>query len=405
MPSSENESSSSVHHFASIRRAIHNIRSDQVHATESHNNDTQTQALNSELELFQKQVHDRFHNLSSANAHEFLSAAWTQKLLDAFLSCQEEFRIILSDNRSLLSKPPLDRILSDFFDKSVKALDICNATRDGIEKIRVWQKHLEIVFCALDCKKKMISEGQLRRARKALMELAILLLDEKERSSSIFSSRNRSFGNQGGSGKDASNNNRRQSSSGHSRSLSWSVSHSWSAAKQLQSIASSLVPPRPNEVAATHGLAVAVYATSSILMFVLWTLVAAIPCQDRGLQAHFSIPRQFTWAPPLLLLHDQIMEESRKRGNKNSSGLLKEVVDLVKCIQYMIDLLEQVQFPMTDLQNEEVEMGVNELERAFRACKDGVDPLERQLREVFRKIMSCRTEGLEFVNGTNPTTN
>ncbi|XP_047321735.1 protein ROH1-like isoform X2 [Impatiens glandulifera] len=398
MPSSENESPSV--HFASIRRAIQNIRSDQVHATDTNNNEPQVR--NSELELFQKQAHDRFHNLSNANANEFLSAAWTQKLLDAFLACQEDFRVILSDNRTRLSKPPLDRILSDFFEKSIKALDICNATRDGIEKIRMWQKHLEIVICALDCKEKMISEGQLRRARKSLMEVAILMLDDKERGSSLFSNRNKSFG-QYSTGKDNNSNNRRQSS-GHTRSLSWSVSHSWSAAKQLQAMASSLVPPRANEVAATNGLAVPVYAASSILMFVMWTLVAAIPCQDRGLQAHFSIPRQFAWATPLLLLHDQVMEESKKRENKNSSGLLKEVVELVKCIQYMIDLLEQVQFPITNLQSEEVEMGVNELDRAFRACKDCVDPLERRLREVFRKIMSCRTEGLELLNRTNATT-
>ena len=63
----------------------------------------------------------------------------------------------------------------------MKALDICNATRDGIEKIRQWEKQLEIVLSAMDSRQRMMGEGQFRRARKALMDLAIaIMLDEKE---------------------------------------------------------------------------------------------------------------------------------------------------------------------------------------------------------------------------------
>lgn len=126
----------------------------------------------------------------------------------------------------------MDRLVAEFFERSVKALDICNATRNGIENIRLWQKHLEIVVCALDSQQRAFGEGQFRRARKALMDMALAMLDEKG-SGSVLSHRHRSFGRHNTS-KD---HHRRQSSGGHSRSLSWSVSRSWSAAKQLQSIA------------------------------------------------------------------------------------------------------------------------------------------------------------------------
>lgn len=341
------------------------------------------------LESFQKQVTDRFHELCGVSDDEVLSIQWMLKLLDAFVCCQEEFRAILLNKKEQVSKPPLDRIISDLFENSVKALDICNASREGIEKIRVWQKQVEIVMSALDSKKRALSEGMFRRARKALMDLVLAMLDEKD-TGSAFSQRNRSFGRHNTS-KDKHHH------SGHSRSHSWSVSRSWSAAKQLQSIANNLVPPRANEIAATNGLAIPVFTMYSVLLFVMWSLVAAIPCQDRGLNVHFSIPRQFSWSTPLISLHERILEESKKRERRNSNGLLREIYQVEKCTQHLTDLVDSVQFPLTEEQKLEVEQLTEELNLIYESFRNGLDPLECHVREVFRKIMTCRTEGLEYL--------
>ncbi|KAI3448294.1 hypothetical protein Pfo_004959 [Paulownia fortunei] len=380
MPSSDNHGSPIP--FASFRRSILTIRSDQVHSEMSHDSNIQN------LDSFQRQVFRRFHDLSVVNADELLSISWIHKLLDAFTSCVEDFRVILCDNKALLSKPPADRLATEYFDRAIKAMDIFNAARDGVETIRLWQKHLEIIVCALDAQQRMIGEGQFRRARKALMDLAIVMLDDKD-TGSVFSHRNRSFGRKG---KD-----HHRASSGHSRSLSWSVSHTWSASKQLQSIANNLVPPRANEIAATNGLAILVFSMSFILMFVLWVLVAAIPCQDRGVQIHFAIPRQFSWSTPLFLLQSRIMDGSKKRDRRNSSGLLKEIYQIEKCVHQMTDLVDAAQFPLSEELKEEVRENVHELSLVCEVCKTGLDPLERKLREAFRKVMNCRAEGLEFL--------
>lgn len=387
MPSSDNHGSAIP--FASFRRSIMTIRSDQVHSETSHASNIQN------LDSFLRQVFARFHDLSVVNADEFLSVSWIHKLLDAFTSCQEDFRVMLSDNKELLSKPPADRLAAEYFDRSIKAMDIFNATRDGIETIRLWQKHLEIIVCALDSRQKMVGEGQFRRARKALMDLALVMLDDKS-TNSVVSNRNRSFGRKG---KD----HHRAPSGGHSRSLSWSVSHNWSASKQLQSIASNLVPPRANEIAATNGLATLVFSMSFILMFVLWVLVAAIPCQDRGVQIHFAIPRQSSWTTPLFLLQSRIMDESKKRDRRNSSGLLKEIYQIEKCVHQMNDMVDAAQFPLSEEVKEEVRDNVHELSLVCEVCKTGLDPLERKLRETFRKVMNCRTEGLEFLGKATET--
>ncbi|KAD6795431.1 hypothetical protein R6Q59_020676 [Mikania micrantha] len=383
--------------FGTFRRSIMGIGNDHNH-NQIHSMDVSGDSgsdYHCQLGSFEHQVFRQFRTLSAASADDLLSLDWIIKLLDAFAACQEDFKLILSKNESNLSKPPLDRFVADYFDRSIRALDICNAVRDGIEKIRLWHRHLEIVSNAFDSKSRNVMvEGQFRRARKALTDLAIIMLGDSKESASLFSQRNRSFGRPN-KGKD------NQQKQGHSRSLSWSVPNSWSASKQLQLIANGLIPPKPHEVSSTNGLANVVYTMGFVLMFVLWALVAAIPCQDRNLQIHFSVPRQFSWGTPLNLLHIRIMDESKKRERKNSVGLLKEIYQMEKSVNLVTDLVDSVNhFPLTEEQKVEVQAHVQEMFHVCNLFKNGLDPFERQLRDVFRKIMSCRTEGLELLGRT-----
>ncbi|CAK9154137.1 unnamed protein product [Ilex paraguariensis] len=375
--------------FTNFGRSILSIRRDQVHSMDSSNHGATSQEL--ELEAFQRQVAERFRDLSSVDSNELLSVSWIRKLLDVYLCCQEEFRVIMFNNRGNFNRAPSDRYILEFFERSVKALDVCNAIRDGIEQIRQWQKQLEIVLCALD-NQRSLGEGQFRRAKKALIDLAIGMLDEKD-SNTTLAQRNRSFGR--------SNVNKDHKSLGHFRSLSWSVSRSWSAAKQLQAIGINLVAPKANEIMATNGLVVAVFTMSYVLFFVMWALVAAIPCQDRGLQTHFYVTRQFIWAVPILSLHERILEESKKRDRRNACGLLKEIREIEKCACQMNELTDSVQFPLTEDKEVEVKQRVKELGLVYEAVKDGLDPLECQVREVFHRIVRSRTEGLDSMGRAN----
>jgi len=378
---------------AEFQGSVLNLRGVQVHSMEG-------SSLEQELDLFQKHVTERFLELSSVESGELLSLSWVRKLLDSFLCCQEEFRVIFHNHRAqVLKHPPLDRMVGEFFERGVKALDVCNAIRDGIEQIRQWQKLLEIVICALD-QKRSIGEGQFRRAKKALVDLAIGMLDDKESNSSgSIAHRNRSFGRNNNGSRDHHHSNNQHNSFGHFRSLSWSVSRNWSAARQLQAIGNNLSPPKANDLVATNGLALPIYTMSSILVFVMWALVAAIPCQDRGLGIHFSVPRQYLWAAPVVALHERIVEESKKRERKNTSGLLKEIHQIEKCARVINELADSVQFPLSEKTGEEVRQRVQDVSRVCEALKDGLDPMERQVREVFHRIVRSRTEGLDTTHG------
>ncbi|KAL1207873.1 Protein BYPASS1-LIKE [Cardamine amara subsp. amara] len=378
----------------SFGRSLLSLRRDQVDSTavagSSSNHHEPPSNMEVELDSFQRQVAEKFIDLN-ASVDELLSLEWIGKLLDSFLCCQEEFRAIVFNHRSQILKSPMDRLISDYFERSIKALDVCNAIRDGIEQIRQWQKLSDIVISALD-NHRPIGEGQLRRAKKALVDLAIGMLDEKDSSSSgtSLAHRNRSFGRV----KDNHSHNHHRSI-GHFRSLSWSVSRSWSASKQLQALANNLAVPRPNDVVATNGLAVPVYTMTSVLLFVMWVLVAAIPCQDRGLQVNFFVPRHFQWAAPVMSLHDKIVEESKRRDRKNCCGLLKEIDLIEKSSRLMNELIDSIHFPLTDQKDIEVKQRVDELVEIRQALKNGLDPFERKVREVFHRIVRSRTESLD----------
>lgn len=345
---------------------------------------------NQEIEAFQRHVADLFHDLAAASGSTtesgegLLSLSWMRRLLEAFLVCQEAFKAIVLNNKELVSRSPLDRLVAEFFERSVKALDVCNAIRDGIEQVRQWQKHLEIVLVALNPSQRTVGEGQLRRAKKALTDLTIAMLDEKD-AGAVLSQRNRSFGRTNNSG-------RNHSAGSHFRSLSWSVSRSWSAARQLQAIGNNLAPPRNNEIIASEGLAIPVYTMNAVLLFVMWALVAAIPCQDRGLQIHFSVPRNFPWAEPMTLLHDRILEESKKKDRRNSNGLLKEIHDVERCSRHLAELTDPTQFPLAEDKETELRQSVHELSEVCDSLKDGLGRLERQVREVFHRIIRNRTD-------------
>lgn len=73
-----------------------------VHSINTRTNETIAQER--KLEAFQKQVTQMFHNLSLVESDELLSVSWLSKLLDVFLCCQEQFRVILSKNKSIRNK-------------------------------------------------------------------------------------------------------------------------------------------------------------------------------------------------------------------------------------------------------------------------------------------------------------
>ncbi|KAJ8479084.1 hypothetical protein OPV22_022811 [Ensete ventricosum] len=388
----------------SLGRFVPSIRGDQIHAIDArHHMAAGAAAEQPDLLAFQRCVADHFLDLADVDADGLLSLSWLRKLLHSFLVCHEAFRPLLLDRWSVIARPPLDRLVADFTDRAVKALDICNAARDGVDQLRRLGTHLEIVISALapavaSPSRLGLREGQLRRARKALAELAVML-DDRD-AGSVPSHRNRSLGRSGSAGSSSSSSPSGSRRLSHFRSLSSSVSRSWSLVRQLQAIGSNMAAPRGHEVEATAGLAVPIYTISAVLLFAMRSLVAAIPCHDRSIQAHLSIPRTFPWAAPIISIHERIVEESKKKERRNSTGLLKEIQQIERCTHQLTELTQANQFPMSEEKQEELRQRVEELAQVCVVLKEGLGPLECQVREVFLRIMCSRIEGLDRLSQT-----
>ncbi|XP_030454265.2 protein ROH1 [Syzygium oleosum] len=367
-----------------------------------------------DLDLFQRNIADRFSELlpsppppppppdggdgdSSASASAdvtFLSVAWLRKLLDVFLCCEAEFKAFLIMGRerdpSVITKPPLDRLLPELLDRAVKALDVCNAVMNGVDAVRHCQKLSEIAVAALE--QQPIGEGQARRAKKALGSMmAVLAAEDKESSSHRSTERTWSFGRRGGS----AGTNKDRSAAAQFRTLSWGVSKNWSASKQIQAMSANLVVPRGAEAS---GLALPVYIMGAITVFVMSALVAAIPCQERsGLAMHLQVPKQFAWAQSMTALQEKIGEEWKRKEKRGTAGLMEEVQRMERLGQALAEFADSFQFPSEGERTEEAAARAAELAETCRRMEEGLVPLQMQIREVFHRIVRSRSEVLDVL--------
>ncbi|XP_071701027.1 protein ROH1A-like [Rutidosis leptorrhynchoides] len=396
MPPTDNHN----HNSGSFLNRI-SIRRNQITSVTDVNHEQELE----ELDLFQKHVTSRFLQLSQQNDETesviLLSISWFRNLLDAYLCCESEFKAVLIIGRDVshFSKPPLDRLLPDHLDRTVKALDICNAITHGIELIRHWQRLAQIAVDALD--QRPMVEGHVRRAKRALNTLlASMMVDDKEQNVHVGRSAERmwSIGRRGGGGgcpptTMAVNHNRRISAS---RSFSSCFSKTWSASKQIQAMSTNLVVPRGGE---STGLALPVYIMSSVLVFVMWTLVAAIPCQERaGLGSHFQLPKHLVWAGPIIGLQEKIGEEWKKKEKKGTAGLLDEIQVIEKVARNLVAFTEEFEFPVGPEKMDDVAKQVAELAEVCRKVEVGLGPLQLQVRELFHRMVRSRAEVLDLMD-------
>jgi Protein BYPASS1-related len=214
-------------------------------------------------------------------------------------------------------------------------------------------------------------------------------------------------GSSGSSGFGSSGNSiSRDASFLHSKSLSFSVSKNWSARQQVQAMSAHLAAPRQASITdASSGLAMAVYTMSSLLVFVMWVLVSAVPCHDRaGPNGATNAttppppppPKHLQWAVPMATLQEKITEEWKRKDKRASGGLLAEMQAVEKNARWLMEWVEEGAEEGGLLVEEEraVEVATRavELEEACDLLEEGLEPFERQVRAVFHRVVSSRAE-------------
>ncbi|PKA50219.1 hypothetical protein AXF42_Ash017813 [Apostasia shenzhenica] len=287
-----------------------------------------------------------------------VSLPFLYKLIDAFLDCESDFKsflhLVLSRNPNLISRPPLDRAVSDLLDRSLKALDLCNSVSLSIDSLRNWNRHADIAASAL-IPLAPPAPSRLNRARSALSKLA-------GRSALSFTSSK--------------------------------ISRSWSATKQLQAMATSTAAPRSCDSGSAAVLAIAVNTISTMLAFVMWVLVLAFPCGG-GVAGSSPPPatavRQIPWTVALAALQDRVVEERRReRGGGGTTfaavaGILTETLAVERVGREVMEAVSN---------GGETIGKAAELAAVSRSLEDGLLPFEMKVRDLFHRVVRSREEVL-----------
>ncbi|KAG1359285.1 putative UPF0496 protein 4 [Cocos nucifera] len=337
-----------------------------------------------ELDLFHSHVADRLLSLLPPDSPKYsiekppsslLSFAFLSKLLDALLAVEAEFRPLLP---LLGSGPPAaaaaSRTVADLLDRAVKSLDICNAVSFSLHSLHHWLRHAQIAASALPSPCPHLGAAHLLRARRALSKLL-----PSDAASGLRTERTGSFG-------------RRET---NSRFLSWSMSRNCSA---------HLAAPRGSEGGAGE-LAAAVYTMSAVLVFAMWAMGAALPCQERG-GPPVAPPKHLPWAASMVALQERIAEEWRRRDRKAvAAGLLLELQEVERCGKVLMEVVEEASgsraaggMSLERERAEEVAERAAELAEACRKLEEGLGPLEEQVREVFHRTVGSRAEVLRSLD-------
>ncbi|KAL0907733.1 hypothetical protein M5K25_022165 [Dendrobium thyrsiflorum] len=287
-----------------------------------------------------------------------LSLAFLHKLLDALLACESDFKslllLVLSRNPSLISRPPLDRAISDLLDRAVKSLDLCNAVSLSVHSLRLWSRHADIAASALHRPGPPFTPPQINRARRALSKLLLST----------------------STGLSASSSSCRR------------MCRICSAKKHLQAVAAGLSTPRSGESGSASVLALAVHTISTLLHFSMWMMVASFPCGSGEVQPPPPIPtatRHMPWALALSRLHEKIGEDIRRERKEGgllvSAGMLEETLALERSGRELLKLASN---------GEGLEAVASELAIASGKLDEGLGPFERKVREVFHRLVRSR---------------
>ncbi|CAH8360116.1 unnamed protein product [Eruca vesicaria subsp. sativa] len=346
-----------------------------------------------ELEYFHKHVSERLSELispsspppdiggSSQPSDPILSIPWLQNLLDVFVSCETEFKGVLLSTVQISKSPSLERVLSELLDRILKALDICNAVVNGIDSVRQSRRLAEIAVTAL--KQRPLCDGSVRRAKRALASLVVGLNgDVKVRNN----------GSGGGGSSNKKTTFRSWSFGQNSNVGGGSSSGHWSATKQIQGMVANLVMPRGAEAS---GPAMPVYIMSSVMVLVMWVLVAAVPCQTSNvLVAPLQLPKHQSWASAAVNIQERVGEEMKRKekrfGGGGGGGLMEEIQRMEKIGLSLLDFTERFRFPTEE--EEVVADKVEELDEICRGMEVGLEDLQRQVREVFHRLVRSRLE-------------
>lgn len=304
------------------------------------------------------------------------------------------------DLRTLIPPPAQAQItlITEFLERSIKLIDVCNAIIEQISEVQQWNTLLEVVIQSLGDSKGSFNAGHIRRAKKAMGELHCLwgAAEGQEEMAghvhphlhpSLRVTPHRCAGESQISNQletlTLNRPKRWLSRNGNTGSL-------FEPARQLRAVASGLVAPKWSGGDVDESFGAAVHALNIISVFFLSTTMAALPNSGKSSTITINHPGSFLWVSYFLSMQEKVQDEVRK-GKRTKNGNLWELGQIFSIIKRLTEVTEPAhEFPLPEDVREEIRNLVKQLRQYVEELDRDLQCLHDQMAELHNRLRSSR---------------
>lgn len=325
----------------------------------SRNSNASANSSNPALAVFESDMLAHLEGLKQAaeSTHSHLDLDWLQKALKLVLFTHSSVAKTIPELE--LPMPEKDeKSINDYLDDSVKLLDVCNALKESFGDVERYQMLVQLALHCFD-NKDSINEKNLIRAKDHLHDCieAIKKKDEE------------------------------LDKQGQQRSKLENCS------SMLRRMGEKLTSPVSLDGSKAGPLLTAMYGAKAATIFICGVVAAALLVKPRRPLPSLHLTSSYpSWASSILRLQSKVKEEiDKKKAGASSSALLHEL----DCVHSEVKKLYIVLDKMTSSASkrekmDEVRQSVGQLQRYAEALQKGMTPLENQIKELYRMLVSSR---------------
>eukprot|EP01018_Ginkgo_biloba_P025109 Gb_35673 [translate_table: standard] len=299
-----------------------------------------------------------------------INLEWLQQALVVVLFTHTTVADTIPDLQLPLTEKD-QRLINDYLDDSVKLLDACNVLRESFADVQRYQILVQLALHSLDHNKETLNEKKILRAKSVLHE-CIMAIKKKD--------------------EELDRQGQQKSKLENCSSMLRRMGE-----KLNTNIAMVDEPTRANYKNNAVVFS-AMYGAKAATIFLCGLLAAALLVKPKKLLPSLHLANQPSWSSSMLKLQQKVKEEIDKRkAIKGSTALLQELDNVHSQVKELYQILnsmfnsDQKNFSaISKAKMDEVEQSVPMLKKCAEDLQKGLVPLEHQVNDIYRMLVSSR---------------
>eukprot|EP01018_Ginkgo_biloba_P018519 Gb_00670 [translate_table: standard] len=318
-----------------------------------------TSSSNPAMAAFEADMLMHLERLKQAGENTHLDLDWLQKALVFVLFTHSTVAKAIPD----LELPPTEKdekLINDYLDDNVKLLDVCNVLKESFADVERYQMLIQLALHSLD-NKESVNEKKLIRAKNVLHECIDAMKKKDEE-----------LDRQGQQKSKLEN-----------------------CSSMLRRMGEKLTTPVTPDGSKSSALLSAMYGAKATTIFICGVLAATLLVKPRRPLPSLHLTNHLSWSPLMLRLQTKVKEEIDKRKARGSSSALLHELDIVhlevkKLYSLLEKMLGETSFSASREKMDEVRQSVGQLQKYAEELQKGMIPLENQIKELYRMLVSSR---------------